>query len=55
MKAFFETVWYWIKRFWVPAVIVAIGVVQMFVPKWVILIALVIVAGGIALSDALKK
>jgi hypothetical protein len=47
-------VWYFVKLFWIPAVIVVIGVVQMFVPKWVILIALVIVAGGIALSDYLN-
>ena len=55
MKAFFETVWYFILKYWVPLVIVAIGIVQMFVGKWWILAIMVVVAAVIAIVDTVRK
>jgi hypothetical protein len=55
MKAFFETVWYFILKYWVPIVIVAIGVVQMFVNKWWILVIMLVVAVVIFIVSLFKK
>jgi hypothetical protein len=55
MKAFFETVWYFILKYWVPIVILAIGIVQMFVGKWLIIAIMVIVACVIAIVESVKN
>jgi hypothetical protein len=55
MKAFFEMVWSFIMKYWVSLVLVAIGIVQMFIAKWIILIILIVVAAGIFLWEKFKK
>jgi hypothetical protein len=55
MKAFFETLWYFILKYWVPIVIVAIGIAQMFVNKWWILAIMVVVACVIAIVESVKN
>jgi hypothetical protein len=55
MKEFFETVWYFLVRYWVPLVIVAIGIVQMFVGKWWILAIMVVVGCVIAIVESVKQ
>jgi hypothetical protein len=55
MKAFFETVWYFLVRYWVSLVLVAIGIAQMFFAHWLILVILLVVAVVIAIVETVKQ